>query len=49
MQTAHRSLTALVIFFVQVDSPDWYDMSPEVNDTRRQIVNTPAADVYVGR
>ncbi|KAK9813417.1 hypothetical protein WJX73_007443 [Symbiochloris irregularis] len=37
------------IVWNEVDSPDWYDMSPEVDDIGIHIENTPAADVYVGR
>ena len=34
---------------VQVDNWEWFDMSPDVNDSSQHIENTPAADVYVQR
>ena len=32
-----------------MDNLQWFDMSPEVNDTLQHIENTPQQAVYVGR
>ena len=37
------------ILRMQVDNFEWFDMSPEVNDTGQHIEGTPAADVLIGR
>ena len=39
----------LTMLRVQVDSSQWFDMSPAVNDTGRHIEGTDAAAPYVAR
>ena len=37
------------IIWNEVDNSQWFDMSPDVNDTQQHIENTPQATIYVAR